>query len=146
MLSIAHIPFAHPLQPYFLLGWAMLTPAVPDKVQAEVPRATWWMAAVALLLHPLKCCTRRCVHVCSVGVYTSSLNVIMPLRQVQRLVLEEKIVGLGLSSFPVGVQSNLRQAVKKSLFPIQSNATFICRKFCYARDTESLSSAFITKP
>lgn len=69
----------------------------------------------ALSLHPLKCCTHRRVHVCSVGVYTSSQNVIMPLRQVQRLVLKEKIVGLGLSSFPVGVQSNLRQAVKKSV-------------------------------
>lgn len=52
------------------------------------------------------------------------------------LHLRRKIVGLGLSSFPVGVRSNLRQAVKKSLFPTQPNVTFICRKFCYAGDTE----------
>lgn len=115
MLSIAHIPFAHPLQPCFLLGWAMLAPAVPDEVQAEVLRATWRMAATHHLLS--RSIPWSAVHtdVCSVGVYTSPLNVIMPLRQVQRLVLEEKIVGLGLSSFPVGVQSNLRQAVKKSV-------------------------------
>ena len=92
--------------------------------------------------------THRCICVqCSVlvGVYISSLNVIMPLRQVQRLALEEADSRLGLSSFLVGVQSNLRQAVKKSLFPTQANVTFICRKFCYARDIETLSTVFITK-
>lgn len=61
------------------------------------------------------------------------------------LHLRRKIVGLGLSSFPVGVQSNLRQAVKKFLFPTQSNITFICRKFCYTGDIKTLSTVFITK-